>query len=73
MRGLQRTIVGVGALAMALFHVPFEVSDNLGDLLQVSDASVVGIFLSNFTQPGFMRPAAWATSRWALRGTAARG
>ena len=35
---------------------------SLGDLLQVSDASVVGIFLSNFTQPGFMRPAAWATS-----------
>lgn len=49
-------------MGTSLLHVPFEVSDNLGDLLQVADASVVGIFLSNFTQPGFMRPAAWATS-----------
>ena len=50
------------AVGASLFHVPFEVSDNLGDLLQVADASVSGMFLSNFTQPGFMRPAAWATS-----------
>ena len=43
-------------------HVPFEVSDNLGNLIQIQSRSAWELFRDTLTLQGFMRPASWVTT-----------
>jgi hypothetical protein len=51
---------GVGYL---LVHVPFQISDNLGNLLALGRRSMGQLFFDTLTLQGFMRPASWATTK----------
>ncbi len=44
------------SIAYSLFHVPFEVGDNLNTLLRVDASSMSDIFWSDLFAKGFMRP-----------------
>jgi hypothetical protein len=46
-----------------LFHLPFDVGDNLGNLLQLVDTSAARIFVGTLQLQGFMRPMTWATMK----------
>jgi hypothetical protein len=51
------------SVAYCQFHLPFEVGDNLGNLLQLGDTTVVRIFLGTLHLQGFLRPMTWATMK----------
>lgn len=51
------------SIAYCLFHLPFDVGDHLGNLLQLIDTSVAGIFVSTLRLNAFMRPMTWATMK----------
>ena len=51
------------SIAYCLFHLPFEVGDNLGNLLQLTDTSVTRIFVATMRLQAFMRPMTWATMK----------
>ncbi len=51
------------AIGYCLFHVPFEVGDNLGNLLQLVDTSVARVFVGTLRLQAFMRPMTWATMK----------
>jgi hypothetical protein len=51
------------SIAYCVFHLPFEVSDNLGSLLQLTDTSAAGIFAATLRLQGFLRPMMWTTTK----------
>ena len=51
------------SIAYCLFHLPFEVGDNLGNLLQLTDTTIPRIFVSTLRLQAFMRPMTWATMK----------
>ncbi len=51
------------SIAYCVFHLPFEVSDNLGNLLQLTDTSAAGIFAATLRLQGFLRPMMWTTTK----------
>ena len=52
------------AVGYFLIHLPFQVSDNLGNLIALQDGrSMRQLFLDTLTLQGFMRPASWATTK----------
>lgn len=59
---LYALVIGAGA-GYLLMHVPFQVSDNLGNLLTLQAKSIGRVFLDTLTLQGFMRPASWATTK----------
>ncbi len=57
-------LILAAAVGYSLFHVPFQVSDNLGNLIALQDGrSIWQLFLDTLTLQGFMRPASWATTK----------
>jgi hypothetical protein len=57
-------LILAAAIGYALIHVPFQVSDNLGNLLALQDGrSMWQLFQDTLTLKGFMRPASWATTK----------
>ena len=51
------------SIAYCLYHLPFEIGDNLGNLLQLTDTTVTRIFAGTMQLQGFMRPMTWATMK----------
>ena len=51
------------SIAYCLFHLPFEIGDNLGNLLQLTDTTVARIFVGTLHLQAFMRPMTWATMK----------
>jgi len=51
------------SIAYCLYHLPFEIGDTLGNLLQLTDTTVTRIFASTMQLQGFMRPMTWATMK----------
>ena len=51
------------SIAYCLFHLPFEIGDNLGNLLQLTDTTAARIFVGTLHLQAFMRPMTWATMK----------
>jgi hypothetical protein len=51
------------SIAYCLFHLPFEIGDHLGNLLQLTDTTVSRIFVGTLRLQSFMRPMTWATMK----------
>ena len=51
------------SIGYSLFHVPFEVGDNLNTLLRVDGSSISDIFWSDLFARGFMRPLTVVSSK----------
>ena len=51
------------SIAYCLLHLPFDIGDNLGNLLQLTDTTVTRIFVGTLHLQAFMRPMTWATMK----------
>lgn len=51
------------SIAYCLYHLPFDIGDNLGNLLQLTDTTVSRIFVGTLQLQGFMRPMTWASMK----------
>lgn len=51
------------SIAYFQFHLPFEVGDHLGNLLQLVDTTVARIFAGTLHLQAFLRPMTWATMK----------
>ena len=55
---LYALVIGAAA-GYLLMHVPFQVTDNLGNLLTLQAKSIGRVFLDTLTLQGFMRRHVW--------------